>query len=72
MINGYPMSDYDINDVRAIFALFQTFAQYPFTLRENITLSDLNAKMDDNRIVTAMKLSGIYDNYDKFEKQIHT
>ena len=28
--------------------------------------------MDDNRIVTAMKLSGIYDNYDKFENRLNT
>lgn len=34
-INGYPMSDYDIRDIRRLFsALFQSFVQYPLTLRE--------------------------------------
>ena len=30
LINGYPMSDYDIKDVRKMFSvLFQNFVQYP-------------------------------------------
>lgn len=41
LINGCPMSEYDIRDVRELFsALFQSFVQYPLTLRDNIALSD--------------------------------
>ncbi len=62
LINDHPMSDYDIRDVRKLFsALFQNFVQYPLTLRENIALSDLNAKDNDNGIKTALIQSGVYD-----------
>lgn len=62
LINDRPMSDYDIRDVRKLFSvLFQNFVQYPLTLRENIALSDLNAKDNDNGIKTALIQSGVYD-----------
>ncbi|MBS5843164.1 MAG: ABC transporter ATP-binding protein [Clostridiales bacterium] len=62
LINGYPMSDYDINDIRKLFsALFQTFVQYPFTLRDNIALSDYDRANHDEEITEAIKQSGVYD-----------
>ena len=68
LINGFPMSDYDIKDVRKMFsALFQSFVQYPLTLRDNVALSDLSRRDSDDEIIEALKLSGIYENYDKFE-----
>lgn len=61
LINGYPMSDYDIKDVRKLFsALFQSFVQYPLTLRDNITLSDYDRKKNDEDITEALKQSGVY------------
>lgn len=62
LINGYPISDYDIKDVRKLFSvLFQNFVQYPLTLRENIALSDLEKLRDDNQIEKAIKQSGAYE-----------
>lgn len=62
LINGYPMSDYDINDVRKMFStLFQNFVQYPLTLRSNIALSDYDRASDDNAIISALQQSGVYD-----------
>ncbi len=62
LINGYPMSDYDICDVRKMFsALFQNFVQYPLTLRDNIVLSDYERVSDDDAVVAALKQSGVYD-----------
>ena len=56
------MSDYDIKDVRKLFsALFQTFVQYPLTLRENIALSDLERLQNDEEIIEVLKQSGVYE-----------
>ena len=62
MINGYPLSDYDIKDVRKVFSvLFQSFVQYPLTLRENVALSELEKIHNDKEIETALAQSGIYE-----------
>lgn len=62
LINGYPMSDYDLRDVRKLFsALFQSFVQYPLSLRDNIALSDYGRGMDEDAIITSLKQSSVYD-----------
>ena len=62
MINGYPVSDYNISDVRRMFsALFQNFVQYPLSLRDNIALSDYDRASDDDAVISALKQSGVYD-----------
>ncbi len=69
LINGYPMQDYDIHDVRGMFsALFQNFVQYPLSLRDNIALSDYDRASDDDEIIASLKQSGVYDELqDKLE-----
>ena len=62
LINGYPMSDYDMRDVRKLFsALFQSFVQYPLTLRENIALSSLERMDYSDEIEGALTQSGVYE-----------
>lgn len=62
LINGCPMSEYDIWEVRRMFsALFQTFVQYPLTLRDNIALSNYDNVSYDAGIMEALKQSGVYD-----------
>lgn len=62
LINGYPMSDYNIHDVRKLFSvLFQSFVQYPLTLRENIALSDIKRINNSEEIKTVLAQSGIYE-----------
>ncbi len=62
LINGYPMSDYNMRDVRKLFsALFQNFVQYSLTLRENIALSDLDRLENDEEIENVLKQSGVYE-----------
>lgn len=62
LINGFPMLDYDMKDVRALFSvLFQSFVMYPLTLRDNITLSDYDRSGNDSEIVESLKQSGVYD-----------
>lgn len=62
LINGYPISDYDIHDVRKMFSvLFQDFAQYPLTLRDNVALSNYCSAENDDEIIAALKKSDVYD-----------
>lgn len=62
LINGFPMADYDIQDVRRLFSvLFQTFVQYPLTLRENIALSDLERINNSEEIESVLIQGGIYE-----------
>lgn len=62
LINGCPMSEYDIRDVRKLFsALFQSFVQYPLTLRDNIALFDYDRATDDEAIIASLRQSGVYD-----------
>ena len=61
LVNGYPMEEYRLRDIRKLFSvLFQSFVQYPLTVRENIALSDLDRLEDDEGIVKAMELGDIY------------
>lgn len=62
LINGHPMWDYDIRDVRKLFSvLFQSFVQYPLTLRENIALSSLERINDSDEIESVLRQSGVYE-----------
>lgn len=42
-------------------ALFQSFVQYPLTLRDNIALSDYGRVSNETEINAALKQSGVYD-----------
>lgn len=60
-VNGYPMSEYDNRDIRKLFSvLFQNFAQYPISLRDNISLSDHERSTKDSEITDALRQSGIW------------
>ena len=62
LINGYPMSDYSIEDIRKLFSvLFQSFVKYPLTLKDNVAFSDYSRSEDDERIIDSLKQSGVYD-----------
>ena len=59
-VNGYPMADYSLQDVRRLFsALFQSFVQYPLTLRENVALSDLDRMDQDPAIRESIASCGL-------------
>ena len=62
LINGHPMSDYDMRDVRKMFSvLFQSYVQYPLTLRENIALSSLERIENSEEIEGVLAQSGVYE-----------
>jgi ATP-binding cassette subfamily B protein len=67
------MSDYDIDEVRQQFSvLFQDFVQFPLTLRDNVALSNVAGIDDDEEIIEALKLGGIYEEYSKFSNGLDT
>lgn len=60
LLNGYPMADYALADIRALFSvLFQNFVQYPLSLRENVALSDLSRIRKDDAVEIALEQSGV-------------
>lgn len=70
LINGVPISNYSYEAYREKFAaIFQDFAKFDLSIRENIVISDLNKKENKNEIELALKKSGFdkdfTDNLDK-------
>ena len=62
LINGFPSTDYALSDVRKLFSvLFQSFVQYPLSLRENVALSCRERIGNDDEVETALKKSGAAD-----------
>ena len=62
LVNGCPMDEYDIYDIRKMFsALFQDFVHYPLTLRESVAMSSVDRRENDDEIITALKQSGVYE-----------
>jgi ABC-type multidrug transport system fused ATPase/permease subunit len=72
-INGIDIRKYDINELRKCFSvLFQDYTNYAFTIRDNITLSDLNHKDDEDKIIEACHKSGVSNIAEKFEDGFDT
>lgn len=59
LINGVPISNYSYEAYREkIAAIFQDFAKFDLSIRENIVISDLNKKENNDEIELALKKSG--------------
>ncbi|MGI6742865.1 MAG: ABC transporter ATP-binding protein [Eubacteriales bacterium] len=62
LLNGVPILEYKRESVNKQFSvLFQDFAEYRLTLRENIALSDINNINNDKNIGAALEKSGSDD-----------
>ena len=60
LIDGKNITDYNIKEYRFKFsALFQDFAQYPFSVEDNIRFGDISQKKSLKKIKRAAKLTGI-------------
>ncbi len=60
LIDNISNKEYDIVKLRELFGvLFQDYVRYSFSLRENIALSDLSRKDNDEAILLACKKSRI-------------
>jgi len=73
LIDGKDLREYDLINVRKIFGVvFQDFANYAFTARENIALSDYENINDENRVKYAAEMSSAYEFIKKWEKGFDT
>jgi ATP-binding cassette subfamily B protein len=62
LLNGQNIKDFNIKDYRFhLSALFQDFAQYPFSVEDNIHFGDIVKKKTSRGIKNAAKLTGIVD-----------
>ncbi len=62
LINGKNINNYNIKEYRFRFsALFQDFAQYPFSVEDNIRFGDISQKKNLKKIKDAARLTGITD-----------
>lgn len=60
LIDDKNIADYNIKEYRFKFsALFQDFAQYPFSVEDNIRFGDISQKKSLKKIKRAAKLTGI-------------
>ncbi len=58
-IDGIDLKSFNTSDLRNhISVIFQDYAKYHFTARDNIRLGNINTPPDDRKIVTAAQVSG--------------
>ena len=54
-INGIDINDISMHELRKVFSVvFQDYAAYSLTLRENVALGDIERLSDDNAIIEAL------------------
>jgi len=67
LINGYPLSSLEINSYRnQISMLFQDYARYELTAKENISISDTSKEPVVQKINDSLKNSGLYNKFSTF------
>lgn len=73
LINGIDIKRFTQASIRKFFSvMFQDYANYAFTLRENITISDINAPPTDDSIIEACQKSGVDEIYKDWEKGLNS
>lgn len=73
LIDGVNYLEFDVNCIRNLFsALFQDFAKYSFSLRENVALSNINNINEDSKINFALEVSKVNDFIKDWELGIET
>ncbi|MFT8324162.1 ABC transporter ATP-binding protein [Oenococcus sicerae] len=62
-LNGQTIQGFDFVSYRALFsAVFQDYAKFSLTVKENIAISDLDKQDDSQSLIGAMKISGFDPN----------
>lgn len=73
LVNRINLKEYDIKAYRKHFSvMFQDYANYAFTIRENITLSDLDNKENIDKLKRATERSGVQSVIDKCDSGLET
>ncbi|EHN58905.1 ABC transporter ATP-binding protein [Oenococcus kitaharae] len=62
-LNGQTVQEFDLFSYRSLFsAVFQDYAKFSLTVKENIAISDLDKQDDSQALIDAMKISGFDPN----------
>lgn len=73
LANGTDIREYDVDEYRRFFSvLFQDYANYAFTLKENITMSDFSAGYDEIKMNQACHNGDLNDIVKKYETGFDT
>ncbi|MCA0987066.1 ABC transporter ATP-binding protein [Guptibacillus algicola] len=73
IVDGININQYDPSTLKqSMTGIFQDFMQLPFSVRDNITLGDLDHLDDDLLMRKVAKQSGIYDTIQKFPDGFET
>lgn len=73
LVNGIDIREYDLKEWRQSFSvMFQDYAGYAFTLRENVSLSDIENMQDEKKIMDALEKSGAENILNKFKAGLDT
>ncbi|MBR5538969.1 MAG: ABC transporter ATP-binding protein, partial [Clostridia bacterium] len=73
ILDGKNIKDYDVNELYSMYGIvFQDFAKYAVSLRENITFGDIHAVYDEKRIEYAIDQSAAADFVKKLPNGIDT
>jgi ABC-type multidrug transport system fused ATPase/permease subunit len=73
LINGFNIKEYLIDELQKKFSvLFQDFANFAFSLRENIYLSRLENRFDELKIVESCDKSGVNSFINKLSNGLDT
>lgn len=71
LLDGIDAREYDLTLLRKLFcALFQDYAKYSLTLRENVAISDIDRVQQDNDIIEACEKSHLNDLVHEWENSI--
>lgn len=72
-INDIDIKKYDINDLRKCFSvLFQDYANYSFTIRDNIGISNLEHRNNEEKLMGACKKSEAIKIVNKYSTGLNT
>ena len=72
-LDGIDIREFDPDTYRRLFSvIFQDFARYAETARENIRFGDISAEIDDPRIAAAAELGGASDFINKLPSGLDT
>lgn len=73
LINGVPISDYDIVELRKnMSGVFQDPARFAFTIRENLSLADVRKNIAEEDMINACKRAGIMDIVERNSRGLDT
>jgi ABC-type multidrug transport system, ATPase and permease components len=73
LINDTPLIEYELKSLRNSFScFFQNFTTYPFTIKDNIIMSEIDKEYNVTNVITSLEQSESLDIVRNLEKGIDT